>query len=55
MKFYEVNSRRRCRVKDYERSTESSTAMIQISNINLMFNRLAPCGHHAFHYRKNAA
>jgi putative transposase len=41
--------------KDYERSTESSTAMIQISNINLMLNRLAPCSHHDFHYRTNAA
>ncbi len=49
------NGRSRRNSKDYERSTESSTAMIQISNINLMFNRLAPCGHHAFHYRKNAA
>ena len=49
------NGRARRNSKDYERSTESSTAMIQISNINLMFNRLAPCGHHAFHYRKNAA
>jgi len=41
--------------KDDERSTESSTAMIQISNIHLMLNRLAPCGHPAFHYRKAAA
>jgi len=41
--------------KDYERSIESSTAMIQISNIHLMLNRLAPCSHHAFHYRKDAA
>jgi len=41
--------------KDYERSTESSTAMIQISNIHLMLNRLCPCDHPAFHYRKNAA
>ena len=28
--------------KDYERSVESSTAMIQISNIHLMLNRLSP-------------
>jgi putative transposase len=41
--------------KDYERSTESSTAMIQISNIHLMLNRLSPCGRPAFHYRKEAA
>jgi putative transposase len=41
--------------KDYERSTESSTAMIQISNIHLMLNRLSPCGRPSFHYRKNAA
>ena len=41
--------------KDYERSTESSTAMIQISNIHLMLNRLFPCGRPAFHYRKEAA
>jgi len=41
--------------KDYERSTESSTAMIQISNIHLMLNRLSPCGRPVFHYRKEAA
>jgi len=41
--------------KDYERSTESSTAMIQISHIHLMLNRLAPCRHPEFHYRKEAA
>ena len=41
--------------KDYERSTESSTAMIQISNIHLILNRLSPCGRPAFHYRKEAA
>jgi putative transposase len=41
--------------KDYERSVESSTAMLQISNIHLMLNRLAPCGRPAFHYRKEAA
>jgi putative transposase len=41
--------------KDYERSVESSTAMIQISNINLMLNKLDPCGRPEFHYRKNAA
>ena len=41
--------------KDYERSTESSTAMIQISHIHLMLNKLAPCSRPAFHYRKEAA
>lgn len=41
--------------KDYERSVESSTAMIQISNIQLMLNRLAPCDCPAFHYHKKAA
>jgi putative transposase len=41
--------------KDYERSVESSTAMLQISHIHLMLNRLSPCGRPAFHYRKEAA
>jgi putative transposase len=41
--------------KDYERNVESSTAMIQISNIHLMLNKLAPCGRPEFHYRKKAA
>jgi len=41
--------------KDYERTVESSTAMIQMSNIDLMLNRLAPCGRPAFHYRTEAA
>jgi putative transposase len=41
--------------KDYERSVESSTAMLQISNIHLMLHRLSPCGRPAFHYRKEAA
>jgi putative transposase len=41
--------------KDYERSVESSTAMLQISNIHLMLNRLSPCDHPTFHYRKEAA
>jgi putative transposase len=41
--------------KDYERSIESSTAMLQISHIHLMLNRLSPCGHPVFHYRKEAA
>jgi putative transposase len=41
--------------KDYERSVESSTAMIHIRHIHLMLNRLAPCGRPEFHYRKEAA
>lgn len=41
--------------KDYERRVESSAAMIQISNIHLMLNRLSPCNRPAFHYRKEAA
>ena len=41
--------------KDYERSIESSTAMIQISHIHVMLNRLAPGGRPVFHYRKDAA
>ena len=41
--------------KDYERSVESSTAMLQISNVHLMLNRLCPCDRPAFHYRKEAA
>jgi len=49
------NGRYRRNSKDYERSVASSTAMLQISNIHLMLNRLAPCDRPAFHYRKNAA
>jgi putative transposase len=41
--------------KDDERSTESSTAMIQISHVHLMWNRLAPGSRPVFHYRKEAA
>jgi putative transposase len=41
--------------KDYERSVESSTAMLQMSNIHLMLNRLKPCSHPDFHYRTDAA
>ena len=41
--------------KDYERSIASSAAMIQISDIHLMLNRLAPGGHPVFHYHKDAA
>jgi len=49
------NGRYRRNSKDYERNTKSSTAMIQISNIHLMLNRLSPCDHPVFHYRKNVA
>jgi putative transposase len=41
--------------KDYERRGESSAAMIQISHIHLMLNRLEPCHRPAFHYRQEAA
>ncbi len=49
------NGRYRRNSKDYERSVESSTAMVQISHIHLMLNRLAQNGYPAFHYRKEAA
>ena len=49
------NGRSRRNSKDYERSVESSTAMLHISNIHLMLNRLAPCDRPTFHYRKDAA
>ena len=41
--------------QDYERSIESSTAMIQISNIHLILKRLEPYSCPVFHYRKDAA
>jgi putative transposase len=47
--------RYRRKSKDYERKVESSTAMIQISNIHLMLNKLVPCSRPAFHDRKEAA
>ena len=49
------NGRYRHNSKDYERSVGSSTAMIQVSHIHLMLNRLEPCARPVFHYRKNAA
>jgi putative transposase len=49
------HSRCRRNSKDYEYTVESSTAMIQISHIYLMLNRLAPCDRPVFHYRKDAA
>jgi putative transposase len=47
----------RCRrnSKDDERSRESRTAMIQISHIHLMLNRLTHGARPVFHYRKEAA
>jgi putative transposase len=41
--------------KDYARKVASSAAMIHMSAIPLLLNRLAPSGHPAFHYRKEAA
>lgn len=49
------NGRYRRNSKDYERHISSSTAMIKISNINLMLHRLAPEGDSVFHYRTDAA
>lgn len=47
------NGRCRRHSKDYERHTESSAAMIQVSNISLMLRRLAPVERPKFNY--NAA
>jgi putative transposase len=44
------NGRCRRNSKDYERRTDSSAAMIQISNIHLMLRRLSPQSQPAFHY-----
>jgi len=41
--------------KDYERTIESSTAMIQMSHMHLMLNKLVPGSYPAFHYRAEAA
>lgn len=48
------NGRCRRNSKDYERRTDSSAAMIQISNIHLMLRRLAPQRQPDFHYRAAA-
>ncbi len=48
------NGRCRRNSKDYERRTESSTAMIQISNVHLMLRKLAAQHQPAFHYRAAA-
>lgn len=45
------NGRCRRNSKDYERRTDSSEAMIQISNIHLMLRRLAPQSQTKFNYR----
>ena len=44
------NGRARRHSKDYERRTESSAAMIQISNVHLMLRRLAPVERPPFNY-----
>jgi putative transposase len=49
------NGRDRRNSQDYERKPTSSTAMIQISHIHLMLNRLAPRHCPTFHYREAAA
>jgi putative transposase len=49
------NGRCRRNRKDYERKPESSAAMIHISNIHLMLNRLTRRPGPAFHYRGAAA
>lgn len=49
------NGRSRRNSKDYERNPESSAAMIHISNIRLMLQRLEPSLHPDFFYRKEAA
>jgi putative transposase len=41
--------------QDYERSLESSPAMLQMSHIHLLLNRLAQNGYPAFHDRQEAA
>jgi transposase len=41
--------------KDYERTVESSTAMLQMSNVHLMLNKLVPSRRPTFPYRMEAA
>lgn len=48
------NGRCRRNSKDYERRSESSAAMIQISNVHLMLRRLSPRSQPAFHYQAAA-
>ena len=49
------NGRCRRHSKDYERTIESSAAMIQISNVHLMLRRLAPADTPKFNYQAVAA
>jgi putative transposase len=49
------NGRGRRNSKDYERKPESSAAMIQISNINRMLNRLSKRSSPTFRYRQKVA
>jgi putative transposase len=49
------NGRDRRNSKDYERKPTSSAVMIQMSNINLMLNRLSPRSYPAFRHRQKAA
>ena len=49
------NGRGRRNSKDYERKPESSAVMIQISNINLMLNRLSKRPSPTFRYRQKVA
>lgn len=48
------NGRARRHSKDYERRVESSTAMIEITNIRLFLRRLAPSTTTPFHYAEAA-
>ena len=49
------NGRYRRHSKDYERTVESSAAMIQVSQTHLLLRRLAPPPDRRFRYRANAA
>lgn len=49
------NGRCRRNSKDYERTTASSAAMIQVSQTHLMLRRLAPSDDRQFRYRARAA
>ena len=49
------NGQGRRNSKDYERKPESSAVMIQISNINLILNRLYQGPHNTFRYQQKVA
>lgn len=49
------HSRCRRNSKDYERRTDSSEAMIKLSHIGVMLQRLAPTSHPEFRYRQKVA